>query len=339
MTLTYLRLLDRSRYRPILLVLKAEGELLGSVPEDVLVAFGLSGLLRFVWQADVIIGALELTATYVAVLLGSVLKRPVIGWVHSNLQLYPPAQRWYHRFCLSLFYPWLNEVLAVSHSSADSVCNIFPRLASKTQVLEIPIDLERVRKLAEEKVYRLLETPMLLGVGILNKVKSFDNAIRIHAALLRRKVPNHLVILGSGPEELNLLALAQELGVSDSVFMLGYVDNPYQWMDKADVFVLTSRVEGLSSVVIEALALGKLVVSTDCPGGLSEFDVGEPEAIVPVDDVLAMTLAVQRALEDKNIGVRFAEKGPQIAGQYRPELAVRRFEEFLQRACCQKNEP
>ncbi|MGC9125431.1 MAG: glycosyltransferase, partial [Caldisericaceae bacterium] len=95
--------------------------------------------------------------------------------------------------------------------------------------------------------------------------------------------------------------LAKELGISEYVWMPGFVDNPYKYMNRADVFVLSSLYEGLSMVLIESLALGVPVVSTDCPSGPREvLEDGKYGKLVPVSDVEALKNAIIETLSSGN---------------------------------------
>ena len=116
-------------------------------------------------------------------------------------------------------------------------------------------------------------------------------------ALLRQTTPARLVILGEGEERDALLSLAQELGVAEDVSLRGVVDNPIAWFAKSDLFVLSSRCEGQSLVLIEALVAGVPIVSTDCPSGPREvLENGRFGALVPVDNVAALSEAMSRVL-------------------------------------------
>jgi glycosyltransferase involved in cell wall biosynthesis len=109
-----------------------------------------------------------------------------------------------------------------------------------------------------------------------------------------------LAILGWGPERDSLEALSAELNISDYVALLGYAENPYQYMSRANIFVLSSAWEGLSIVLIEALALGIPAVSTDCRSGPREILAdGQIGQLVPVGDVASLAQAMRKALNEK----------------------------------------
>jgi glycosyltransferase involved in cell wall biosynthesis len=144
------------------------------------------------------------------------------------------------------------------------------------------------------------EPAVILGVGRLHPQKDFATLLRAFAALRSRR-PVRLVILGSGlgsAYEADLQALAAELGVADAIDLPGFVRNPLAFMSRAAVFVLSSRYEGLGNALIEALACGTPVVSTDCPSGPREIlDDGRFGPLVPVGDAAALADAIEQVLD------------------------------------------
>jgi glycosyltransferase involved in cell wall biosynthesis len=144
----------------------------------------------------------------------------------------------------------------------------------------------------------LKDRPVVLGAGNLIPIKDFELLIRAFARL-RRTQPARLVVLGEGPERRNLEQLARRLGVARDVDLPGFTANPYAFMARADVFALASRVEGLSNAIIEALACGCPVVSTDCPNGPAEvLEHGRYGRLVPVGDDTALAGAIEATLRE-----------------------------------------
>jgi glycosyltransferase involved in cell wall biosynthesis len=147
------------------------------------------------------------------------------------------------------------------------------------------------------------EPPVILGAGRLHPQKDFCTLIRAFAQV-RAKRPARLVILGaSSPTEpahaVELRALPDALGVAEDVAMPGFVDNPFAFIARASAFVLSSRYEGLPGVLIQALACGTPVVSTDCPSGPREIlDHGRFGVLVPVGDHAALARAIEAVLDD-----------------------------------------
>jgi glycosyltransferase involved in cell wall biosynthesis len=141
------------------------------------------------------------------------------------------------------------------------------------------------------------QPPVILGVGRLVPAKDFATLIRAFAEVRRRRAAR-LVILGEGPERPALTALAAELGLTDDVSLPGFKANALAYMAGSAVFVLSSAWEGLPTVLIEALAAGARVVSTDCPSGPREIlQEGRLGALVPVGNATALAGAILDALE------------------------------------------
>ena len=145
--------------------------------------------------------------------------------------------------------------------------------------------------------------PVILAAGRLDPQKDFATLIRAFARLRARR-PARLLILG-GPSLAEpthagkLKALAGSLGIADDVDMPGFVDNPFAFMARAAVFVLSSLYEGLPGVLIQALACGCPVVSTDCPSGPAEIlDHGRFGPLVPVGDDAGLARAIGAILDD-----------------------------------------
>jgi glycosyltransferase involved in cell wall biosynthesis len=161
-------------------------------------------------------------------------------------------------------------------------------------VIPNPVDVEGVTEQAGRPAPSLppaVEGAAIrfLAVGRLEPQKDHATLLRAFALLRARGVDAALVLAGDGSRRAALAGLAAELGVADRVALVGFVDNPYPLYRWATALVLSSRFEGSPNVVLEALALGVPVVSTDCPHGPSEIltapwlgrlvAVGEPPAL------------------------------------------------------------
>jgi glycosyltransferase involved in cell wall biosynthesis len=144
------------------------------------------------------------------------------------------------------------------------------------------------------------EPPVILGVGRLTRTKDFPTLIRAFAEL-RRERAVRLLILGEGEEREALGQLARELGVARDVGLPGFQENAAAFMAGARVFALSSVGEALPTVLIEALAAGARVISTDCPSGPREIlQDGRLGALVPVGDAGALAQAMSDALDRRN---------------------------------------
>lgn len=139
--------------------------------------------------------------------------------------------------------------------------------------------------------------PFVLAVGRLHEQKDYGSLLRAFARVVKRR-PSHLVILGEGGDREKLRSLADSLGIASYVHLLGYKANALAYMRQAAAFVLSSRAEGFGNVIVEALACGAPVISTDCPHGPREILAdGRFGTLVPVGDIDALAQAIAASLD------------------------------------------
>jgi len=207
----------------------------------------------------------------------------------------------YNPLAVRIFYPFADSIIAVSSGVLEDLSDISSRAARKGHVVYNPTVNQNLIKSSRHKVdHPWFEdrnrVPVLLGVGRMDPQKNFSLLLRAFAALLRRRNVR-LVLLGDGNERRELEALACRLDVQDYVEFMGFKENPYKYMANAALFVLSSNFEGSPNVLVEALACGCPVVSTDCPSGPREIlDGGKWGRLVPVGDEEELTEAMDEAL-------------------------------------------
>lgn len=195
------------------------------------------------------------------------------------------------------FYPHADEVIAVSEDVADDLKQTFRLSPDRIRMIYNPVVSPALFLSAEEPLehpwFGPGQPPVALSVGRLCEQKDFPTLIRAFAKV-RARIPARLLILGDGPNRAQLEAVVAELGLTESVSLLGFVPNPYAYMARAAAYVLSSRWEGLPTVLIEALACGLPIVSTDCPSGPREIlQGGRYGSLVPVGDVEALAVALE----------------------------------------------
>lgn len=156
---------------------------------------------------------------------------------------------------------------------------------------------QRIRESIDDPWLNDSAIPVLITAGRLAPEKGFADLI-LAMKILSYRTTVRLAILGDGPLRLDLEELIQKEGLTDSVRLLGFQDNPLKYFSKSKVFVLSSYVEGLPNVLVEAMACGCTPVATDCPTGPREvLQDGKYGYLVPMRDPMAMAFAIQRALE------------------------------------------
>jgi glycosyltransferase involved in cell wall biosynthesis len=210
-------------------------------------------------------------------------------------------ERWVQRNSMGKLYPYANRVITPSRGAADDMAAYTGLDRAHIEVAASPViaddSFDKTYARPEHSWFKQGELPIILGVGELSPRKDFSTLIQAFAKV-RQKKECRLVILGKGKQKEELEQLAVTLGVSDDVALLGFKSNPYDYMAYASVFALTSLWEGLGFVLIEALAMGTPVVSTDCPSGPAEIlNNGEFGELVPMQNPEALALSILKTLE------------------------------------------
>ena len=203
---------------------------------------------------------------------------------------------------MRLFYPWADQLIPVAQGVADDIYNITGIDKNKLQVVRNPVVTAKTLELAEASLdhpwFQPDEPPVLLGVGRFTRQKDFPTLIRAFAQA-RNKRPCRLVILGKGGDQAACRDLAEELGVGDDIDFPGFDANPFRYMKRASLFVLSSAWEGSPNVLCEALAVGTPVVSTRCPSGPNEIlQEGKYGPLVSVGDVNGLAAAIEKTLDN-----------------------------------------
>lgn len=199
-----------------------------------------------------------------------------------------------------ILYPWADGIVAVSEGVAKDLARTASLPLERIQTIYNPVINDEMLASAKEPLdhpwFKSSDIPVILGVGKLEAQKDFSNLIRAFANV-RQVRPARLVILGWGPDRPELEALIQELGLQEDVDLPGYTQNPYAYMARSAVFVLSSAWEGLPTVLIEAMALGIPVVSTNCESGPSEILAeGKYGYLTPVGDSKALAESILQVL-------------------------------------------
>jgi glycosyltransferase involved in cell wall biosynthesis len=208
---------------------------------------------------------------------------------------------------LSRFYiiarligPWLyrraDRIVTLSDVQKQDLIKCLSLNKMKVLLIKNPVlgsdIVAKSKEPLSEDIESKLAHPIILGVGRLAYQKGFDLLIKAFADFFAIH-SGTLLILGEGSERVSLSKLAAQLGIAEAVIMPGTDLNPYKYMRHSDMFVLSSRYEGLPNVLIQALAMGAKCIATDCLSGPREvLDGGRFGLLVPVDDVESLAKAM-----------------------------------------------
>jgi glycosyltransferase involved in cell wall biosynthesis len=298
-----------------LVVADPSGPLLAEVPQNVrLLGLGaprvtasIVPLARYLRRSrpDAVLTAMthaNLTAIAAIAITGIQTRLVVTEHQHMSTLLAGPATRRERMFpsLVRLLYPRADQVVAVSEGVADDLAGGAKLSRSSIQVEKNPIRIQELRTLGSEPPqhawFRAGSPPVVLAVGRLTRQKDFGTLLRAFRRVRdRRRV--RLMLLGEGEDRPLLEALVAELDLAEDVQIMGFVANPYPYYGAAGLLALSSLWEGLPTVLLEAMAFGLPIVSTDCPSGPAEIlEGGRWGALVPVRDPTALAEAIAAAL-------------------------------------------
>jgi glycosyltransferase involved in cell wall biosynthesis len=342
-----LRDLDRERFRPSLALFSREGAFLEGIPGDVPV-FGLgeqssynvfrtaARLSRVIRSArpSVILGVLNHpNLVTLAVCRAFFRDIPVVIRAGDNLSLSLKKDRGRHlkRFLHRCFYPHARRVIAVSCGVKDDLERRFGIPGDQIQVIYNPCEIDRIQRLAREQPDLPIDwsIPTVVVVGRLTEQKGFGYLLQAFTAVAQGR-PCQLLILGEGEDRPALSRQATALGIADRILMPGFQANPFAYMARSHVFVLSSLWEGFPNVIVDAMACGIPVVSTDCPFGPSEIITHSVNGLlVPPADAGTLATAIKQVLMDQAMAKRLSEAGRVRVHAFSPAIIVRQYEEAL----------
>ena len=227
------------------------------------------------------------------------------------------------------WYPQAHGIVCVSQGVKRDLESFVGRPIQSAETIYNPLDLERIARLSKAPVAH----PWLNGngpdcivaLGRLEPAKDYATLLRAFARLSAER-PARLIILGEGRQRETLTALARELGVAERVDLHGDVANPFPFLACADLYVLSSAYEGCPNALMEAMASGCRVVSTDCPSGPRELlQDGAIGPLVPVGDADALAAAMESQLAEPPAPERVKAR----AAEYDLPSVVQRYLEVL----------
>jgi glycosyltransferase involved in cell wall biosynthesis len=329
-------------HRVDLVLTRAEGPYLAEVAEGVRVVdldkgrmlASLLPLVRYLRRErpDAMLSALG-HANIIAVLarrLAGVGTRLVVS-EHTVPRQLAGAGRWLVRQMVRVAYPRADAIVAVSNGIELEMARVFRLPAQRLRTIYNPLDIDRIQQLMLAPIDHPWltdgSTPVVLAAGRLTAAKDYPTLLSA-IALLRRKRAARLIILGHGEEEAALRSLTASLGIGDDVAFMGFQPNPFAWMHRTDLFVLSSAWEGLPGALLEAIACGANIVSTDCRAGPAEIlENGHWGRLVPVGEPEALAEAIDAALSEPH-PVNVAQR----AEVFRTSRALHAYEQALFRA-------
>jgi len=241
-----------------------------------------------------------------------------------------------NRALVRLLYPRAAAVVAVSQGVKETLCQEYGVSSGQVTVIPNPVDVTRIEKLASEPAPFDIANGDWATMGRLVPTKNSALAVR---AFVRSESEGRLFILGDGPLRQQIETLVDELGARDRVVICGFHANPYAILGRCAGYILPSNAEGFPNAMVEAMALGKPVVATDCPSGPAEIlearivsaepACGRGGMLVKCEDEAMMATAIQ-ALQDKVLRDQLGELARERALDFSVERATNAFWSIIQ---------
>jgi N-acetylgalactosamine-N,N'-diacetylbacillosaminyl-diphospho-undecaprenol 4-alpha-N-acetylgalactosaminyltransferase len=238
--------------------------------------------------------------------------------------------RLFSKFMVKYSYKRANLILANSYAIQTDLIEKF-HIKTPIRVIYNPIDLNFIKKHEDDELPFEFEKDVFHFVNVGGFRKEKNHLLLLQAFFILKNLPCKLIIVGGGVMEEDLKQKVNDLGIANKVIFCGFDTNPFKYVKQSDCFVLSSDVEGFPNVLIEALACGKPVISTDCHSGPREllapstdlhhraivgYEIGEYGILTPVNDIASLATAMKKMYEDAAMRKQFEAKAKQRAMQF-----------------------
>jgi len=238
--------------------------------------------------------------------------------------------RMFSKFMVMYSYKRAHLILANSYAIQTDLIENF-KIKTPVRVIYNPVDLQFIKAGAAATPAFIFEKGIFHFITVGNLRKEKNHLLLIQAFFILKNLPCKLLIVGAGVMEDILKQKVRDLGLTDKVIFCGFDKNPFQYVSRSDCFVLSSDVEGFPNVLIEALACGRPIISTDCSSGprellapdsdihhraINNFEIGANGILTPVKDVISLANAMKKMYEDEALRNQFAAKATKRAEQF-----------------------
>lgn len=238
--------------------------------------------------------------------------------------------RMFSKFMVMYSYKRADLILANSYAIQTDLIENF-KIKTPVRVIYNPVDLQDIKTHAVEEPGFVFEENIFYFITVGNLRKEKNQLLLIQAFFILKNLPCKLLIVGAGVMEDILKQKVKDLGLMEKVIFCGFDKNPFKYVNRSNCFVLSSDVEGFPNVLIEALACGKPVISTDCSSGprellapatdlhhraINAYEIGEYGILTPVKDVISLANAMKKMYTDAGLRSQFTAKAAKRAEQF-----------------------
>ena len=229
-------------------------------------------------------------------------------------------------------YKYSDKVIAISDGVAQDLIKNFNLSPNKVRVIYNPSADPEIKNLSNENVthpWFQIDIPIIIGIGRLAYQKDFSTLIKAFS-ILRKEKDCKLIIIGEGSERGKMESLISKENLKDDIELMGFQVNPWKYLSKSNLFVLSSLWEGFGNVIVESMYLGTPVISTDCPSGPREIlKNGDLGILVPPADPELLSTEILNFLNFPNENLEKALKAENSSLEYLPSQIAQNYSKEL----------
>jgi glycosyltransferase involved in cell wall biosynthesis len=283
---------------------------------------------------DIVFGIMQFAPVYACCAKDIFFMKPKVvisyrGAVSVFLTQIPSFGRW-AKFIVHYSIRRASNIIVPSEGVKRDLTEYFGAPESKIQVIYNGIDLEWVRGLSRDEIDIKKDFPWIITSARLDTAQKDFLTLLKAFSIVRESQRAKLLIIGDGSQKHRVSAWIKEMSLSEDVCLLGFQENPFRYISRADVFVLSSFFEGFGNVIVEAMALGIPVISTDCPSGPSEIiDHGINGFLVPEGDHKRIAEYVLDILHDSELRDRISQAGLRRAENFSARNMAQSYEKHF----------
>lgn len=259
-------------------------------------------------------------------------KTKLVSWIHIEQHNEKRASNSFRSYQEALdCYSKFDTTVCVSNTVKEDFQSIF-KLENPVKVLYNTVETKRILDLSNDEISDIImdkDVFNLVSVAKIVPSKGYDRLMSIHKRLLDNGIANHIYILGIGEELENYSKYCRDNDIDDSFTFLGFRDNPYKYVRNADLYVCSSRREGFSTAVTEALIVGTPVVSTNCSGSYELLGENDEYGVVTENNEDALYEGIKKMLTTPGMLESYAEKSLERGQEFSTEKTVKAVEEML----------
>lgn len=251
-----------------------------------------------------------------------------IAWVHASIKNWYEKESKINRLGKRL--KKYNNVITICDEMKEEILKLYPFLKDKILRIYNPFNFERVKKSAIERIEKnkfLKEDYIVSVMRLTENSKDFDTLIKAWKELEKKGIEIKLYILGEGPDREKIEIKIKKAKQEKKIILFGNVKNPYPWIKKAKLFIHSSKFEGFGLVLVEALILNKIVISSNCPVGPKEIlENGEIGYLYDVGDYEKLAELIIENLNNPKVNINLINEKIK---KYKKETIIKEYEKLI----------